>query len=129
MERFVARPGISVTVEYGSDGFACEARIFPARPMADDLPLNVPSNSPKAPHMSSKSVSEILDEIAPPAMRGKALHVGSFQASCGVSSGEDWENVYISRGVDGCPPNREEADTGTIVKFKRETCAAHGPES
>jgi hypothetical protein len=62
-ERFAARPGISLTVEYGSDHLACIRLIEPPQPLTyaeEHVPL-----------MSPEGVSEVLDEVAPAAMRGK----------------------------------------------------------
>jgi hypothetical protein len=36
LERFTARPGINVTVEYGSDRMACEVRISPAHSLVEE---------------------------------------------------------------------------------------------
>ena len=61
MERFVARPGIGLTVEYGSDHLACQVLIEP--------PQALIHQEQQVPPMSSEGVSEILEEIAPAAMR------------------------------------------------------------
>ena len=56
-ERFAARPGISLTVEYGSDHLACHALIEPPQPLTyteEHVPL-----------MSSVGVSEILERSRP----------------------------------------------------------------
>ena len=57
LERFQARPGISVTVEYGSDHLACQIVIQPPQPL-------IHQEEP-TPLMSSEGVSEILEEVAP----------------------------------------------------------------
>src|ERR1700757_1375217 len=86
-ERFAARPGISLTVEYGSDHLACHALIEPPQPLTDteeDVPL-----------MSSEGVSEVLEEVAPIAMRGKEINALTHQSGCNVVHMTDYENVVI----------------------------------
>jgi hypothetical protein len=64
-ERFAVLPGISLTVEYGSDHLACYALIDPPQPLfysEDQVPL-----------MSSTGVSKILEEVAPVVERGKQI--------------------------------------------------------
>jgi hypothetical protein len=60
-ERFSARPGISLTVEYGSDHLACNARL--------SLPQPLTYTEENVRLMSSEGVSEVLEEVAPVAMR------------------------------------------------------------
>src|ERR1700722_8047583 len=76
LERFQARPGISVTVEYGSDHLACQIVIEPPQPLIHQ--------EVQTELMSSDGVSEILEDVAPDAMRGNVMSRGSFQDSCGV---------------------------------------------
>ena len=62
-ERFAARPGISLTLDYGFDHLACNALIEPPQPLIyreNDALL-----------MSPEAVTEILEEVAPANMRGK----------------------------------------------------------
>src|SRR5258708_7583672 len=73
-ERFSARPGISLTVEYGSDDLACVALIEPPQPLTyteEHVPL-----------MSSEGVSEVLEEVAPIAMRGKEVFAAVDVSGC-----------------------------------------------
>jgi hypothetical protein len=62
-ERFAARPGISLSVEYGSDHLVCYALIEPPQPLiyAEDQVRLMPS----------EAVTEVLEEIVPVATRGK----------------------------------------------------------
>src|SRR4029077_7257908 len=87
LERFQARPGINLTVEYGSDHIACQVIIEP--PQEEQTQL-----------MSSEGVSEILEEVAPVAMRGNVISRASSLDSCAVSYVTDYENVSIMRGMD-----------------------------
>ena len=65
LESFIARPGIGLTVAYGSDHSVCEVLIEPPRPFfhpEESLPL-----------MSSDTVTEILEEVAPVKARGMSI--------------------------------------------------------
>jgi len=95
-ERFSARPGISLTVEYGSDHLACNALIEPPQPLTyteEHVPL-----------MSSGGVSEVLEEVAPVAMRGKEINAG----------------VLVSGSTHTCEPANHYQDVRTTITFKRE---------
>jgi hypothetical protein len=86
-ERFAARPGIGLTVEYGSDHLACYAVLEPPQPLIyteDQIPL-----------MSSEAVTEVLEEIVPVAMRGKEINKMIHQSGCNVANMTDYENVFI----------------------------------
>jgi len=68
LERFMARPGISLTVEYGSDHFACSILIEPPGPLLHH------EESP--PLMSSGyGVKEILEEVCAVKMRGMIISI------------------------------------------------------
>ena len=114
MERFIARPGISVLVEYGSDRSVCAAWIGPAHSLAHPEEVG--------PLLRSEDVSEIIEEIAPQAIRGKEITSGSFQASCAVGSMNDYENVYIERQTSACGILNYENQVGTRIFFKRDIC-------
>ena len=68
--RFAARPGITLTVEYGSDHVACYALIDPPRPLL--------YSEEQVPLMSSEAVSEVLEEVAPAALRGREINTGPY---------------------------------------------------
>ena len=71
--------------------------------------------------MSSPDVSELIEQIAPEAMRGKDFGAGATQASCGAIETHEYENVRISRGLALCEP-KEKAETGVSISFKRDIC-------
>ena len=114
LERFQARPGISVTVDYGSDHLACQIAIAPPQPLIHQ--------DEQAQLMSSEDVSEILEEIVPVAMRGNVISRFSFQSSCGVGYLTDYENVSIMRGMDECKSSNPNHDSRTQIIFKRDAC-------
>jgi hypothetical protein len=63
LERYTARPGISVTVRYGPDHRFCQVLIEP--------PQSLIHHEDQTPLMPSEDVSDVLEEIVPLATRGK----------------------------------------------------------
>lgn len=117
-ETFTARPGIDVTVQYGPDRQACDVEIGPSRHLLDSYP---PTSPPKM--VPAKDVSEILEEIAPTAARGKEIDEGSFQSGCySATTITEYENVVIRRGLSGCDSPNNDQQRGASVSFKREVC-------
>lgn len=118
-ERFAARPGISLTVEYGSDHLVCQALIEPPRPLT--------YSEEHVPLMSSEGVSEVLEEVVPVTMRGKEINTGSFQSGCNVARITEYENVVLMRSTHTCDPSSNEQDVRTTITFKRAICP--GPKT
>jgi len=114
-ERFAARPGITLTVEYGSDHLACYALIDPPQPLL--------YSQEHVPLMSSEGVSEVLEEVAPVAMRGKEIQTFLTQSGCNQSRLTDYENVSIMRSTHTCDTSSHDQDIRTAITFKREVCA------
>jgi len=117
LERFIVRPGITATVQYGADHLACQIKIEPQDSIIHPYD---PKASMKL--MSSEEVSEILEELVPRATRGKEISNGGFQASCGMGNVNEFENVLIVRGESACAPTNLVRDTGTQIVFKRDIC-------
>jgi hypothetical protein len=113
-ERFAARPGITLTVEYGSDGLVCYALIDPPRPLL--------YSEDHAPLMSSEGVSEILEEVAPVAMRGKEVNGHITESGCNQFRLTDYESVSIMRSTHTCDPSSRDQDIRTTITFKRDAC-------
>lgn len=91
LERFMARPGISLTVEYGSDHLACQVLIEPPQPLIhteEPIPL-----------MSSDAVTEILEEIVPSNIRGKETGTSVSAMGCNESQIVEYEKVSIMRST------------------------------
>jgi len=114
LERFQVRPGIDLTVEYGSDHLACKMTIQPSQSPSQQ--------ENQKPRMSSEIVSDILEEVAPVAKRGAVIERGSFQASCAGGYVTDYENVTIDRGFAECEMSNPNHDSGTQIFFKRAAC-------
>jgi hypothetical protein len=113
-ERFAARPGISLTVEYGSNHLACYALIEP--------PLPLTYSEEHVPLMSSEGVSEVLEHVAPIAMRGKEINSASFVSGCNEARMADYENVSIMRTIHTCDALSRDQDVRTAITFKRDIC-------
>jgi hypothetical protein len=114
MERFTARPGISLAVEYGSDHLACQVLIEP--------PQSLIHQEEQARLMSSEGVSQVLEEVAPIATRGKEISSGSFVSGCNEARMTDYENVFIMRSTHTCDPSSHDQDVRTAITFKRDIC-------
>jgi hypothetical protein len=111
LERFQVRPGIELTVEYGSDHLACKVTIEPS-----------PNQVGQSRLINSDVVSAIMEEVAPVARRGAVLTRSSFQASCGTGYQTEYENVSIARGFSACEMSKPDHDSSTQIWFKRDAC-------
>ena len=110
------RRGISLTVQYGSDHQACQIVIGPIQPLIHQ--------AGETQFVSSQSISEILEEVAPVAARGKQISGnGGFQSSCAVDSISDYENLTLSRVTSACRAASPDQDSGAQIIFKRDACS------
>jgi hypothetical protein len=115
LERFQARPGISVTVEYGSDHLACQIAIEPPQPLFHQ--------EEQAQFMSSGAVTEILEEIVPAQVRGKETGRSIAAIGCNEFEIVEYGNVAIMRSTLNCLPLKPERETRATISFKRDICA------
>jgi hypothetical protein len=120
MERFMARPGISLSVEYGSDHLACVARLEPPQSLVANQNL-------ESPLMPSDAVSEVIEEIAPTTIRGKATNVATMTSGCNVVAFTDYENAWIMRATHECEPDSPDRDASTTINFKRDISPKQKP--
>ncbi|HTB13652.1 MAG TPA: hypothetical protein VK752_18880 [Bryobacteraceae bacterium] len=109
-EVFTVRPRIEMIVDYSPTGNqVCRLELPGLAPMPADAAPGVGINT-------KKIIDEIVAEIVPPSMRGKA------GASMCTSSGKngmcstDYENVSIAESLDGA------RRTAVIVRFKIAGC-------
>jgi hypothetical protein len=114
LERFEARPGISLVVEYGSDHLACQITLEPRQPLIH--------GEEQIQFISSEDVSEILKEVAPVALRGNVISRSSFEDFCAAGYFTDYENISIMRRMSACKPSSPEHDLKTQIIFKRDVC-------
>ncbi|MGB2663264.1 MAG: hypothetical protein WAK48_04620 [Candidatus Acidiferrum sp.] len=99
-----------MTVMYGSDRHTCFIELTPEQPLYPERRYH---------EMSSERVSEILEEIAPSAKRGKLNGGGTF---CGGSPGigdYDYEYLRITRRL-RC--GEDNSESNTKMYFKRDVC-------
>jgi hypothetical protein len=114
VERFMARPGIAVTVEYGSDGAACWVLIEPPRPLfrpEEKLPL-----------MLSDTVTEILQEIAPNTTRGVSLLSTISAMGCPESETTQYQALTITRSRNMCLSPAPEHEVRATITYNRDVC-------
>jgi hypothetical protein len=116
IERFTAPHDIGLTVEYGSDGQACQIVIERKQPLLHSEKV---SN-----YMSPEAVSEIIDELVPPATRGHSINSMIESMGCAEGRTEEYENVWIARHSDMCVPLKGERESTATVVFKRQLCPA-----
>lgn len=114
MERFNARRGIGLTVEYGTDRLVCQALIEP--------PQTLVHQEQQLPLMSSEGVTEILEEIVPAAIRGKEISTAIVQSGCNESRTTEFDAVRIMRTKHTCDSASRDQDVRTAVTFKRDIC-------
>jgi hypothetical protein len=114
IERFTAAHDIGLTVQYGSDGVACQIVIERKQPLLH--------NEQVFNYMEPEAVTEIIDELVPPASRGPSIN--SIMESMGCAEGriEEYENVWIARHSDVCVPLKRERESTATVVFKRQSC-------
>jgi hypothetical protein len=116
LESFEVRPGIIFTVTLGADQHDCQMH-FEATESFIHRAMNQ--------YMNSDTVTEVLEEIAPAATRGKPMPSGSFQASCGAMQLMEYENVSILIGMSACTHSSLYRDADVSVFFKRAACPRH----
>lgn len=114
VERFIVQPGISLTVEYGSDHLTCQAMIGP--------PQTLIHRDETARFMSPEAVIEILEAIAPQNERGKEINRSSTEIGCNEFQVLEYENVTITHLTHNCLPLKPEREMRATAEFKRTAC-------
>jgi hypothetical protein len=114
IERFIVHPGIALTVEYGSDGLACEMLIEPPLPLfhGDEQTL----------YMSSDAVTSVLDDVVPVGMRGKEIGQSISQMGRNRYELTQYEYMSIGRSTDEGVPLKPEREMRASVIFTRDVC-------
>lgn len=114
LERFIARPGIGLTVQYGSDHLACQVLIESPQPLIyakEDVPF-----------MSSEAVTDILEEIVPAHSRGREIGRAITASGCNEFQLVEYENVTIMRSTHNCLPLKPDREIQATVALKRDIC-------
>jgi hypothetical protein len=98
-ETFVARPGITVTATYGTNGRIAELLISPE---------NTALIKSRGATLSRESVDAIIDDLVPRSIRGKYLIAGFVNAACipendcnGTSVGYEKISIYYNAATEG----------------------------
>jgi len=120
-ERFQARPGIVLTVDYGSDGLACGMLITSRETLSSEtedgkLPFDSAWLNPGRHYL--EKVDEILNEAVPESTRGEGGAAMNTQAGCGLIGNTEYGNVSISRVGNACVWG----GVDVRVSFKRAVC-------
>jgi len=77
--------------------------------------------------MPSEAVTEVIEEVAPSAMRGNLIGKSSFQSGYNVGAISDYENVSIMRATHECEPDSPNRDASFTISFKRDICPKQKP--
>jgi hypothetical protein len=116
-ERFKIRDGIALTVEYGSDGSACQMEIKPQSLFIQRQPQKL---------MAPEVVDGIIDEVVPPDTRGRKVDSSLEHMGCAQHVVDYYENVTIGRSTDQCLPLKPGRDASVNIVFKRQACPDTG---
>ena len=119
VERFTPAPDVGLTVEYGSDGLACQIVIERKQPL-----IHVQQEEK---YMKPEFVSDLIDDIVPPSSRGKEVNSFLESMGCAEGRGQEYENVWISQYFNMCVPLKPERESRATVVFKRQACPRYEP--
>ena len=116
VERFLVRPGVTLTVRYASDRTACEMLIGPIRSI-------IPRNEPTT-YMRPELMTDIIDEVLPDANRGKLLSSYVTKSGSNEIDFKEYENVTITRVRHKCDLPNPEIEGQAIIERRSSSCAA-----
>ena len=134
-ERFAARPGISLSVQYGSDGLACLMLLESPRFLfnseeADEAHyghVTKQKQSQPPSSMLSNDVMEVLEEVVPLSSRGRELNRGITESGGNSLLFDDYENVIIVHARQHAGQNESAREMRVTVMFKRDVCSEAKP--
>ncbi len=115
-EEMQARPGISITVQYGLDLQACEIRIHP-------MSATIVGKQPET-LMIPDIVTEIIDELIPLSERGKAGMGIRTSSGCNTLATQEYEHVTIIRSSHDCLPLQSSREFPATLVYKKPECAS-----
>jgi hypothetical protein len=114
LERFMVRPGIALTAEFGPDHSVCLVLIEPPR-----TPLH-PEES--LPLISSDKVTDILEEVVPVKLRGMSIASSIESMGCAESRKTQYQGLIIERVRNNCPSPTSEHEVRATVSYTRDVC-------
>jgi hypothetical protein len=115
VERFAVRPGIGLTVQYGSDHLACQILIEPEQPI-------IAGQESETRFMSSETVTNILNEIVPLDTRGTEVNQVHMVSGCNQFDITEYQALSITRSTHNCVPLQPERESRATVIYKRDGC-------
>lgn len=119
VESYEIRPGVLMTPKYAADGDVCEMIIEKRHVRGQTVDFS--SSMPR------ESVLKMIDELAPPAERGKAIiQIAGFDYVTNVSglvstSNADYENVAIE--IHSAESSSDYGDVAVSLRWKKNKCA------
>jgi hypothetical protein len=129
-ERFMARPGISLSVQYGSDGLACfmllesPRMLFNSEQAEAAYYAHTKDKQSQAPSpMDSKAVTQVLEDVVPVSSRGTELNQGIRNLAGTKVRVEDFENVIIMHFMQPAFRQESEREERVTVLVKRLACS------
>jgi hypothetical protein len=117
-ERFVVRPGITLTAGYGFDRTACQMVIEPTRSIIPRVEL--------ATYMLPEVVTAIIDEVLPEPDRGELILGVVTKSGCNDLETLDYQNVTITRFRHKCELPKPEIEGAANIKRKGPGCGDNG---
>lgn len=115
-ERFRIRPDVTLAVSYGTDHKSCVLEIEPRKDFLQEMVANET--------LSKELTDQLLDEIAPPSIRGKEvmpLFSVVVAGGCnGMMTFGDYENVSINVSYGFC--EKVIGVHSATITFKRSAC-------
>jgi hypothetical protein len=127
-ERFMARPGISVSVQYGSDGLACfmllesPRFLFNSEEAEQEYYAHTKHMQPPS-SMESNAVTEILEELVPRSSRGRELDQSISQVGRTKLLVNDYEDVLITHTMQSAGQQQPEREQRVTVLVRRDVCS------
>jgi hypothetical protein len=110
-QKYEIRPGITLGVQYESDGLACHMDITPLyRPRSDSWPIDT---------IPLDTINSILDEVLPAKVYGKRVGVFTSYMSCASMAYLRANGVGIK--ITECPLPRPEVEE-VAIQFTRPEC-------
>ena len=116
VQRFVVRPGITLTVAYGTDQAACQMVIEPRH--------SILRRNESAKYMRPEVVTEILEEVLPQADRGTQLRRTVTKSGCNDFEVIEYENATITRTAHECNLPNPEIEAEATVTVKNPGCVS-----
>lgn len=119
VEAYEIRPGVLAMPKYADDGELCQVAIEKLHVQQDVVELGVPT-------MPRATVLEMIDELAPPSERGKAIsqlagfdYIDVVNGTADISAA-NYENVLVQ--IHGS--TSASGDVAVVLDWNRKACAS-----